>query len=213
MRRRTWGMMLLILILICGGAQISGMIAGEEKEEEHAAHFENYPDIAAAAVHWDPDPCLVRSEEVTRTAREDAGAIVEYTEPEEWTLTRETIIETAYELYGVSEEWTMWLIGTTYNEEYFDDRYLQYAWACEILNVYRDWSVYDLDCIWGSYYSIGNAFDGFYAADDTTLEMVWEAMIDRDTRIVEVDGMIRWYVPGYYLIYDSNIYNCQVWGR
>ena len=213
MRRRTWGMMLLILILICGGAQISGIIAGEKKEEGHAAHFESYPDINSSAVHYDYVPCAVRSEEVTRAAREDAGAAAEYAEPEEWTLTRETIIETAYELYGVSEEWTMWLIGTTWREGYQADRYLESAWACEILKVYRDWSVYDLDCIWGSYYSIGNAFDGFYAADDITLQMVWEAMIDRDTRIVEVDGMIRWEVPGYYLIYDSNIYNCQVWGR
>ena len=127
-------------------------------------------------------------------------------------LTRSRLIQYAAEIYGVSEGWVMWLIGTTYNEDYFDDRYLQYAWACEILNCYTDWSVYDLDCIWGSYYSIEHAFSGYYICDEETLEMVWEAMTDRDERIVEVDGMIRWYVPGYYLIYDSEIYNCQVWG-
>ena len=126
---------------------------------------------------------------------------------------RERIIRYAAENYGVSEEWTIWLIGTTHNEGYQGDRYLEYAWACEILNCYRYWSVWDLDCIWGSYYSIGNAYAGYYAADDVTLSMVWEALTDRDTRIVEVDGMIRWEVPGYYLIYDSPVYNCQVWGQ
>ena len=126
---------------------------------------------------------------------------------------RERIIQYAAENYGVSEEWTIWLIGTTHNEGYQGDRYLEYAWACEILNCYRYWSVWDLDCIWGSFYSIGNAYAGYYAADDVTLSMVWEALTDRDTRIVEVDGMIRWEVPGYYLIYDSEVYNCQVWGQ
>ena len=173
---------------------------------------ENPRSIADSCLHYDYVPVVVRSDEVTRAAREDAGAAAEYTEPEEWTLTRETIIETAYELYGVSEEWTMWLIGTTHNEQYYDDRYLEYAWACEILNEYADRSVWELDCIWGSYYSIENALDGFYAADDTTLEMVWYAMTDRDTRITEVDGMIVYPPDSYYLIYDSDIYNCQVWG-
>ena len=107
----------------------------------------------------------------------------------------------------------MWLIGTTYNEDYFDDRYLQYAWACEILNCYTDYSLNDLDCIWGSYYSIEHAFSGYYICDEETLEMVWEAMTDRDPRIVEVDGMIEYPPDSYYLIYDSPIYNCQVWGN
>ena len=65
----------------------------------------------------------------------------------------------------------------------------------------------------GDYYSVENAYSDYYSADDTTLEMVYEALTDRDTRIVEVDGMIDYYVPGYYLIYDSAVYNCQVWGN
>ena len=128
-------------------------------------------------------------------------------------LTRSRVIQYAAENYGVSEGWVMWLIGTTYNEDYFDDRYLQYAWACEILNCYTDYSLDDLDCIWGSYYSIEHAFSGYYICDEETLEMVWNALTDRDERIVEVDGMIDWDVPGYYLIYDSEVYNCQVWGQ
>lgn len=221
MRRRAWGMMLLITILICGGAQVSGMIKVEQQEEGHAAHFEDYPDIASSAVHWTYDRGVVPSEEQMTEeppaeeppAEENTEIWADYAEPEEWILTRETIIETAYELYGVSEEWTKWMIGTTWNEGYQSDRYLEYAWACEILNCYRSWSVWDLDGIWGDYYTIDRAFSGYYAADDTTLEMVWEALTDRDTRIVEVDGLIRWDVPGYYLIYNSDIYNCQVWGR
>ena len=139
--------------------------------------------------------------------RDDAGASVASR------LTRSRVIQYASEVYGVSEAWVMWLIGTTYNEDYFEDRYLQYAWACEILNCYTDWSVDELDCIWGSYYSIEHAFSGYYIADEGTLEMVWQAMTDLDTRIVEVDGMIDYYVEGYYLIYDSPWYDCQVWGK
>lgn len=127
-------------------------------------------------------------------------------------ITRESIINYAWNNYGLSEEWVIWLIGTTWNEGYHADRYLEYAWACEIINVYSGWSVWDLDCIWGGYYSMDMAYSGYYAADDITLEMVWEAFTDRDYRIVEVDGMIDYYVPGYYLIYDSPVYNCQVWG-
>ena len=128
-------------------------------------------------------------------------------------LTRSRVIQYAQEHYGVSEPWVMWLIGTTFNEDYFNDRYLQYAWACEILNCYTDWSVDELDCIWGSYYSISHAFSGYYIADEGTLEMVWLAMTERDTRIVEVDGMIDYPPSSYYLIYDSDVYNCQVWGE
>lgn len=127
-------------------------------------------------------------------------------------ITRETIINYAWNNYGLSEEWVIWLIGTTWNEGYHADRYLEYAWACEIINVYSGWSAWDLDCIWGGYYSMDMAYSGYYAADDITLQMVWEAFTDRDYRIVEVDGMIDYYVPGYYLIYDSDVYNCQVWG-
>ena len=137
--------------------------------------------------------------------RDDAGASVASR------LTRSRVIQYAQEHYGVSEPWVMWLVGTTYNEDYFDDRYLQYAWACEILNEYTDWSVWDLDCIWGSYYSIEHAFSGYYICDEETLEMVWLALTDRNPRIVEVDGMIDYYVEGYYLIYDSPWYDCQVW--
>ena len=128
-------------------------------------------------------------------------------------LTRSRVIRYAQENYGVSEAWVMWLIGTTYNEDYFEDRYLQYAWSCEILNCYTDWSVDELDCIWGSYYSIEHAFSGYYICDEETLEMVWLAMTDRDERIVEVDGMIDYPPSSYYLIYDSEVYNCQVWGE
>lgn len=139
--------------------------------------------------------------------RDDAGASVASR------LTRSRLIQYASENYGVSEAWTMWLIGTTYNEDYFSDRYLQYAWSCEILNCYTSWSVDELDCIWGPYYSIEHAFSGYYICDEGTLEMVWLAMTERDERIVEVDGMIEYPPSSYYLIYDSEIYNCQVWGE
>ena len=196
MKRKAFSILIITLLLTaCGGGDVTD-------------HYETISDIRNSSVHSDTLLITVRSDEVTRASREDAGHSVEYHEP----ITRQSIIDYAYEVYGVSEDWTIWLIGTTWNEGYQQDRYLEYAWACEIVNCYSDWSVWDLDCIWGAYYSFGNAYSGYYSADDTTLEMVWNALTDTDTRIVEVDGMIRWYVPGYYLIYDSEIYNCQVWG-
>lgn len=172
------------------------------KGETHDT-YETYGSIADSSIHCDfiyiPD---TEGVEITSSYNEDYNKV-----------TREDIIEYAGEHYGVDYEWSVWLIGTTWNEGYQGDRYLEYAWACEIINCYRHWSVYELDCIWGEYYSISNAYAGYYAADDTTLQMVWEALSDTDTRIVEVDGMIRWDVPGYYLIYDSEVYNCQVWGE
>ena len=179
----------------------------------------------AEAESTEPETVLIEliSEETAEEAADaysnpDNGDNYDAAGPEPSGLTeelsfRERIIRYAAENYGVSEEWTIWLIGTTHNEGYQGDRYLEYAWSCEILNVYTGWSVWDLNGIWGPYYSIENAYAGYYAADDVTLSMVWEALTDRDTRIVEVDGMIRWEVPGYYLIYDSDVYNCQVWGQ
>lgn len=182
------------------------------KGETHDT-YETYGSIADSSIHCDfiyiPDTEGIEDDSSSiDNSRGDAGNSAEHAG-----LSRERIIAYAEENYGVDYEWCVWLIGTTNNEQYWDDRYLEYAWACEIVNCYSNWSVWDLDCIWGSYYSIDMAYAGFYAADDVTLQMIWEALTDRDTRIVEVDGMIRWEVPGYYLIYDSDIYNCQVWGR
>ena len=195
MKRKALSMLIItILLTACGGGDVTD-------------HYETFADISRSSVHYDDVPGTVRAEEITtRESREDAGQAIEER------ITRQRIIDKAYELYGVSEDWVIWLIGTTNNEQYWDDRYLEYAWACEIFNCYSDWSVWDLDCIWGAYYSFSNAYAGYWSADDTTLEMVWNALVDTDTRIVEVDGMIRWDVPGYYLIYDSPYYNCQVWG-
>lgn len=188
----------LVLLTACGG-------------NKNAVNYETYACIADSAIHSDLPVGMVQ--EVKDASRDnnrnsDVGINVEPSR-----LTREKILQYAADTYGVSEEWTMWLIGTTWNEDYHNDRYLEYAWACEIVNHYTTWSVYDLDCIWGEFYSIGNAFSGYYAADDITLEMVWQALREPDPRITEVDGMIDYYVPGYYLIYDSPLYDCQVWGN
>ena len=170
--------------------------------------------IADSSVHYDYVPGTVRSDGVEDvTDSTDNLRSNDHHTAVAPRLTRSRLIQYAAENYGVSEGWVMWLVGTTFNEDYFNDRYLQFAWACEILNCYTDYSLDDLDCIWGSYYSIEHAFSGYYICDEETLEMVWEATVNRDERIVEVDGMIDWDVPGYYLIYDSEVYNCQVWGQ
>lgn len=176
---------------------------------------ESTPTETTTIQRLEPIPTL--PETTTTVAETTTAETTEETTTEEptteWYVTREAIIAYAGETYGVSEEWVIWLIGTTWNEGYSADPYLQYAWACEIINIYRGWRLWDLDCIWGSHYSVEHAYEGYYNADYGCLEMVWLALTDRDTRICEVDGMITYYAEGYYLIYDSPYYNCQVWGN
>lgn len=201
---------ILIVALLCGFSIYQVWAKGEED----APVIESNADIDSSAIHSDSFSYIERSPEVTdettaHSVRDDLGTDAVY----EFRVTRQLIINTAYEMYGVPEEWTIWLIGTTWNEDYHNDRYLEYCWACEIINVYRNYSVWSLDGIWGAYYSYGHAYSGYLSADDTTLEMVWLALTDRDERIVEVDGMIDYPPSSYYLIYDSEVYNCQVWGE
>lgn len=198
---------LIITFLLCTLAVYRTWTQGDTHDS-----FQGYGSIADSAVHDNTIFIPVREVE-NDLCSNDSGDNNGSGNSVASRLTRSRVIQYAEEHYGVSEAWVMWLIGTTFNEDYSDDPYLQYAWACEILNCYANWSVEDLDCIWGPYYSIEHAFSGYYICDEETLEMVWQAMTDRDERIVEVDGMIDYYVEGYYLIYDSPWYDCQVWGE
>ena len=218
-------LILLITFLLCTIAIVRVWTEGDE----YADRVDTFADISASSIHGDLPIGMdlgVEDEFNTRVSSDTDSDSSDEPLVSEWRVeitssynedynkvTREDIINYAGEHYGVDYDWCVWLIGTTYNEDYPEDRYLQFCWACEIINEYRYWSIDELDCIWGEFYSIGNAYAGYYSADNETLQMVWEALVNTDTRIVEVDGMIRWDVPGYYLIYDSPVYNCQVWGE
>ena len=131
------------------------------------------------------------------------------------------------ELYGVDFRWMGLLIGTTSREGYINDPYLYYAWACAMLNDYRWYpadAVYWLMSGWGgvmceacgAYYSEHAVVYGcsyhasFCNTSPEILKCIYLALMYRDERIFEVDGMItgRNYSR---LIYSSPVYNCQVW--
>ena len=123
------------------------------------------------------------------------------------------------------------LIGTTEREGYYSDPYLLYAWACTMLNLYRGTTadgLYVLMQPWGGVmcpacgkyygehavtYGCG-AHTGYVSSTDITRQCIFLAMVNRDYRIAEVDGMVDSSgTGGYGLIYNSPIYDCQVWGR
>lgn len=145
-------------------------------------------------------------------------------------MTKEELVALGIEMYGVDSRWMQMLIGTTCREGYLGDHYLYYAWACEILNTYRGFSADAMYARMDGWGSAGCAACGEYYGEhavlygcgmhasysttpDFVLKAVYLAMINRDFRIAEVDGMINISNPpgGYALIYNSPVYNCQVW--
>ena len=142
-------------------------------------------------------------------------------------ITKEELAWLGMETYGVDFRWMGMLIGTTAREGYFYDPYLYYAWACAMLNDYRWYpadAVYWLMSGWGgvtceacgAYYSehavvYGCSYHASYSnVAPEILKCIYMALVHRDERIFEVDGMIT---GGNYskLIYSSPVYNCQVW--
>lgn len=145
-------------------------------------------------------------------------------------MTKEELVALGTEMYGVDARWMQLLIGTTAREGYVMDPYLYYAWACAMLNLYRWYpadAVYAYMDRWGSascpacgeYYGEHAVVYGCGA--HTSYSTVWEyvlkciylAMINRDYRIAEVDGMIPIGNTPAHLgaIYLSPVYDCQVW--
>ena len=147
-------------------------------------------------------------------------------------LSNEELLALGQEIYGVEARWMQALIGTTVREGYSSDPYLAYAWACELLNNDRKYTADGLYTImngWGSvsceacghYYGehavvYGCSNHGSYSTSpDWVRQCILLALINKDYRICEVDGMISPGNPpsGYSLIYNSSAYNCQVWGH
>ena len=148
-------------------------------------------------------------------------------------VSKSSVVSEIIRRYGVSESWAKMLIGTTEREGYYDDPYLMYAWACALINDYSELSsesVYALmnpgwgvgDCGYcGNWYSrsaveYGCPLHGSYdTASQTALKSVLIAVRNLDPLIYEVNGKLNVNNPpsNYYLIYDSDRYDCQVWGK
>ena len=145
-------------------------------------------------------------------------------------MTKEELVALGIEMYGVDSRWMQTLIGTTVREGYVGDPYLYYAWSCAMLNLFRGFSadaLYAYMDHWGSaacpacgkYYSERAVLygcsnhPGYISSWEYVLKCIYLAMVNRDYRIAEVDGMISLSSPPSYLgtIYVSPIYDCQVW--
>jgi len=143
-------------------------------------------------------------------------------------VNKEALVALGIESYGLNSRWMEMLIGTTAREGYVGDPYLYYAWACAILNDYR-W--YTADAMYwrmsgwggvmcpacGAYYSehaivYGCGYHASYSnVYQDVLKCIYLALVNRDYRIFEVDGMVDISSSTLGLIYNSPVYNCQVW--
>ena len=126
------------------------------------------------------------------------------------TPSKTDIINKAQEL-GLSEDYIKTVIGTTQNEGYVGDPYLNYGWSSAMINnPVSSETVYS----WGGgndYYSQANINRGYENASDEVLKSVYLALTNRNTKIVECDGMYSQTPSQYNLVYSSPNYNCKIY--
>jgi len=124
-------------------------------------------------------------------------------------------LKTAASSAGISEDYLKIIIGTTYNEGYFNDPYLYYGWASAMLNNH-----YTIDQMQGwdptrsgeaNFYSQTNINKGYSNASADALKSVYLALTERNTKIVECNGMYDTTPSSYNLLYSSTVYNCSIY--
>ena len=118
---------------------------------------------------------------------------------------------------GISAEYLRTVIGTTQREGYVNDPYLYYGWASAMFNnnysisQMQGWDPYHSGD--ANYYSQANITSGYNNASDTVLKSVYLALTERNTRIVECDGMYQTTPSSYNCIYASTVYNCSIYEK
>ena len=126
------------------------------------------------------------------------------------TPSRTDIINKAQEM-GLSADYIKTVIGTTQNEGYVGDPYLNYGWSSAMINnPVSSETIYS----WGGgndYYSQANINRGYENASDEVLKSVYLALTNRNTKIVECDGMYSQTPSQYNLLYSSPNYNCKIY--
>ena len=118
---------------------------------------------------------------------------------------------------GISNEYLIIIIGTTQREGYVNDPYLYYGWASSMIN--NQVSISQMQG-WdpshsgeSNYYSQSNINNGYNNASDTVLKAVYLALTERNTKIVECNGMYSTTPSSYNLLYKSSIYNCSIYEK
>lgn len=118
---------------------------------------------------------------------------------------------------GVSAEYVKIVLGTTFNEGYYNDPYLYYGWASAMINVpatieqMQGWDPGHSGE--ANFYSWTNINKGVNSATPDVLKAVYLAFTERNTKIVECNGMYNQTPAQYNLIYSSSVYNCSVYER
>ena len=128
------------------------------------------------------------------------------------TPSKQDIISKAQEI-GLSEDYIKTVIGTTQNEGYVGDPYLNYGWSSAMINnPVSSETIYS----WGggnNFYSQANINNGYENASDEVLKSVYLALTNRNTNIVECDGMYSETPNQYNLLYSSPNYNCKIYEK
>lgn len=118
---------------------------------------------------------------------------------------------------GVSAEYVKIVLGTTFNEGYYNDPYLYYGWASAMIN-----NPVTVEQMQGwdpghsgeaNFYSWTNINKGVNSATPDVLKAVYLAFTERNTKIVECNGMYNQTPAQYNLIYSSSVYNCSVYEK
>ena len=64
-----------------------------------------------------------------------------------------------------------------------------------------------------NYYSQTNINKGYNSASDDVLKSVYLALTERNTKIVECNGMYSTTPSSYNLLYKSPVYNCSIYEK
>ena len=116
---------------------------------------------------------------------------------------------------GIANDYLKIVIGTTQREGYINDPYLNYGWASAMLNnkvTIEQMQGWDPNHSGESnYYSETNINNGYNNASDDVLKSVYIALTERNTKIIECNGMYSTTPSSYNLLYSSSVYNCSIY--
>jgi hypothetical protein len=128
-----------------------------------------------------------------------------------------SMLESAAAKNNISIDYLKIIIGTTHNEGYYNDPYLYYGWASAMIN--NKVSIEQMQA-WdpsrsgeSNFYSQTNINKGYNNATDDVLKSVYLALTERNTKIVECNGMYSTTPSSYNLLYKSSVYNCSIYEK
>ena len=126
-------------------------------------------------------------------------------------------LESAAKANGIDSNYLTIIVGTTQREGYVNDPYLNYGWSSAMINnkvsieTMQGWDPYHSGE--ANYYSWTNIKNGYNNASATVKKSVYLALTNRNTKIIECNGMYSTTPASYNLLYKSNKYNCSIYEK